>query len=137
MRGHWWVVLLSWCVVPVTGCSGTAGDQGLEMGLEWIRVTGGGFQQGNPIPSEDVTDELPVRTVDLPTFDMLKTEVTVAQYGACVYAKWCSEPEKRGDGSWGEHPGSLGYDLDETGRPVPLGHTFKQRGVHFSQRQHS
>jgi formylglycine-generating enzyme required for sulfatase activity len=52
------------------------------------------------------SDEQPVHWVTVPSFDMLKTEVTVSQYGDCVAAGACTEP---GDGStrnWGD----LGYE---------------------------
>ena len=44
-------------------------------------------------------DERPVHRVTVPTFEMTKTEVTVAQYQACVDASVCTEP--------GEYPNNL------------------------------
>jgi formylglycine-generating enzyme required for sulfatase activity len=37
-------------------------------------------------------DELPLHEVTVPSFEILRTEVTVAQYGECVEDLFCSEP---------------------------------------------
>lgn len=51
-----------------------------------------GFKMGSP-DSEGDSDEHPQRTVTIQPFLMSKTEVTVAQYRACVMANWkgCTE----------------------------------------------
>ena len=62
-----------------------------KAGVEWVRVMGGSFEMGSDDwSSED--DEEPVRTVRVPTFELAKTEVTVAQYQACVNDGACTPP---------------------------------------------
>lgn len=54
----------------------------------WVRLIGGAFTMG----SEDgEADEQPTRRVQVPGFDLMKTEVTVAQYQRCVEAGACTE----------------------------------------------
>lgn len=51
--------------------------------------------------SEDgYSGELPVHQVNVPDFEMSKTEVTVAQYRACVDAGECSTPDTGYDCNW-------------------------------------
>ena len=54
--------------------------------LNFITIEGGSFLMG----SAGVSDEIPIREVTVPTFKMMQTEVTVAQYQACVDAGVCS-----------------------------------------------
>ena len=75
-------------------------DIGPHIGLEWISVPAGSFDQGNSSATEAMSDELPVRTVTLADFEILRTEVTVAQYAACVAADWCSEPDVGDRANW-------------------------------------
>ena len=58
-------------------------------GMAWVRIPGGSFQMGS---TRGTPDERPVHTVKLATFRLSKTEVTVAQYRACVAAGRCSSP---------------------------------------------
>ena len=55
---------------------------------EWIFIEGGSFDMG----SELYEYSQPVHTVAVPSFEILKTEVTVHQYGQCVDAGECSVP---------------------------------------------
>ncbi len=101
-------LVVGW-MVPTAGCTDSPQKDDLTTGLEWVALAGGSYEQGNANPAENMTDELPVRTVLVATFDMLQTEVTVAQYAACVNAKECMEPELKDDGNWGapgkeDHP---------------------------------
>jgi len=66
-------------------------------GGEWTSIPGGSFQMG----STNASDEQPVHQVDVPAFEMRKTEVTVAQYSACVQASACSAPGIVSDCNWG------------------------------------
>ena len=74
--------------------------------LEWVRIPGGTFRMGSEAGRRD---EEPVHTVEVAGFEMLRTEVTVAQYAACVTVGNCGTP---GTGSscswgrpdWGQHP---------------------------------
>ena len=71
---------------------GTAADRG---GLTWIRIPGGTFDMG----SSDWEDgEKPMHRVKVRTFWMTKSEVTVAQYRACVNAGVCTVPACSSDG---------------------------------------
>ena len=56
----------------------------------WISISGGSFEMG----SEDGgADETPVHTVTISDFEMMKTEVTLAQYADCVIAGDCTVPD--------------------------------------------
>lgn len=54
--------------------------------IAWVTVPGGAFMMG------DNDQGRFVHPVSLPTFQMSKTEVTVAQFRACVTAGRCTEP---------------------------------------------
>ena len=60
--------------------------------IEWIRIDGGSFEMG----SNNHSREQPIHTVNVPSFEIMKTEVTVAQYQACVDAGECTEPDTGG-----------------------------------------
>jgi iron(II)-dependent oxidoreductase len=47
-------------------------------------------------------DELPRHPVNVPRFEMLRTEVTVRQYGECVTAGSCTAPGTGTDSNWYE-----------------------------------
>ena len=47
-------------------------------------------------------DERPVHTVTIRTVEMTRSEVTVAQYRACVAAGGCTEPSTAGGCNWGQ-----------------------------------
>lgn len=55
-----------------------------------VQIPGGTFMMGSE--SGD-SDEKPVREVTIPAFEMSKSEVTVAQYKACVEAGECDVPK--------------------------------------------
>lgn len=56
--------------------------------IEWVRIEGGTFQMGpDPLDEDEILD--PPFRVEIPTFDIMKTEVTVAQYGRCFDAGVC------------------------------------------------
>jgi formylglycine-generating enzyme required for sulfatase activity len=57
--------------------------------IEWVAIPAGTFMMGS---NSGDADEMPVHQVDVPAFDIAKTEVTVAQYQACVDAGVCTEP---------------------------------------------
>ncbi|MFC1654224.1 formylglycine-generating enzyme family protein [Myxococcota bacterium] len=59
--------------------------------LLWIEILGGSFMMGSENGDDD---ERPVHRVDVPTFEMTKTEVTVEQYKACVDASVCTVPDE-------------------------------------------
>jgi formylglycine-generating enzyme required for sulfatase activity len=82
-----------------------AADLRCRVPVEWVHIPGGQFQMGL---QEGDADERPVHAVNVPAFDLARSEVTVAQYDACVQAGACSAPHWD-DGvchiSVGEHPG--------------------------------
>jgi sulfatase modifying factor 1 len=74
-----------------------AGGAGAGGGIEFIRIEGGSFQMGG----EGEFDGRPIHGVDVATFEMSKTEVTMGQYRQCVSAGACTEPS----GRWENVPG--------------------------------
>ena len=58
-------------------------------GITWIRLPGGRFQMGS---NEGDSDEKPVHEVRVGAFSLMKSEITVAMYKACVAAGKCSAP---------------------------------------------
>jgi iron(II)-dependent oxidoreductase len=69
--------------------SDTDSDTDADADLAWVAISGGTFQMGS---TEGSSNELPVHGVTVPVFEMLETEVTVAQYAVCVTASACTEP---------------------------------------------
>jgi sulfatase modifying factor 1 len=67
------------CQFDVSGCGPPPG---------MVEVPGGMFEMG----STDYPDEMPTRQVQVDTFWMDETEVTVEAYAACVDVGECSEP---------------------------------------------
>jgi formylglycine-generating enzyme required for sulfatase activity len=60
-------------------------------GIDWVSIPGGSFEMGSP-PSEEGRDddEGPLRAISVGSLEMSRSEVTVAQYRACVEAGACS-----------------------------------------------
>lgn len=64
--------------------------------VDWVRIEGGRFMMGPDFNNvEDGFDEDPF-PVHVPTFDLMRTEVTVAQYKRCVLDGGC---QPRADGA--------------------------------------
>lgn len=61
-------------------------------GIEWMAVPGGSFEMGE---AAGESDEQPVHTVIVASFEMSRSEVTVGQYRACVGAGACTPPRDR------------------------------------------
>lgn len=75
--------------------------------VEWVAIPGGPFYMGTDSGRFD--EEGPRHYVSVKSFQISKSEVTVAQYRGCVQAGKCSEPSRGGDCSWGlsgrdDHP---------------------------------
>jgi len=70
-----------------------------EAGIEWVTIPGGEFMMGS---NYGYDDEKPVHRVRVRTFQMSRTEVTVAQYRACVRAGACTEPDTGRYCNWGK-----------------------------------
>ena len=64
-----------------------------KAGIEWVRIPGGAFQMGS---NNGDSNEKPVHTVRVSSFELMKTEVTVGQYRKCVEADYCSRRPRRG-----------------------------------------
>ncbi len=64
-----------------------------------VSIPTGKFMMGS---NEGEGDEMPVHEVRVASFEIDKTEVTVAAYRACVGAKSCSEPNTSGPCNWGK-----------------------------------
>ena len=86
-------------------------EPGPEVPAGMVKVPAGPFFMGcnEKVDSECFSDEKPGRTVNLPTFFIDQTEVTVNAYAACVRARRCSEPATGDYYNWGksgrdEHP---------------------------------
>ena len=68
--------------------------------LDFVRIEGGSFVMG----SMESSNEQPVHNVNVPTFEMMRTEITVAQYRACVNASVCSAPRTGSNYTWSSNP---------------------------------
>ena len=56
--------------------------------------------------AEGASNEQPVHSVSVATFEITETEVTVAQYRACVEAGRCSQPNAGHEAcTWNHNPG--------------------------------
>jgi formylglycine-generating enzyme required for sulfatase activity len=75
----------------------TGATSGAQAGIIWVRIEGGPFEMGSTSGRED---EKPVHTVQVPTFSMSKTEVTMAQYRGCVAAGVCRTLQSGGNCNW-------------------------------------
>ena len=59
--------------------------------ITWVSIPRGRFMMGS---TESTEDELPVHQVNMPAFQMSKSEVTVAQYRKCVERGRCRKPRQ-------------------------------------------
>ena len=74
-------------------------DDGETMMIDWVSIPAGSFMMGS---NEGDPDEKPIHSVNVPSFLMSKTEVTVGQYRQCVEAGRCTEPNTGYKCNWGE-----------------------------------
>jgi len=79
--------LLAIYAVAFIAYMGSPIDRG-ELG-EMVKIEGGSYVMGT---STKLENEQPEHRVNIPTFEIMKTEVTVGQYRLCVRAKACEEP---------------------------------------------
>ena len=86
---------------PSAGLSTTAAPPSAASDLDWVSIPGGSFQMGS---SDGNSDEKPVRTVRVSSFEMMRSEVTVAQYRVCVEDGPCTAPTTCdwGEPNWGQ-----------------------------------
>jgi len=66
-------------------------EKGGVAGINWVLIPGGTFMMGSN-DGDAFKGEKPVHRVRVGTFQMAKTEVTVAQYRACMFAGACTQP---------------------------------------------
>lgn len=76
-----------------------------SVGLVFVAIRGGLYDMG----TEDWISSIPVHPVTVPGFELTMTEVTVAQFAACVAAGMCTLPATGGLCNWGlmgreDHP---------------------------------
>jgi formylglycine-generating enzyme required for sulfatase activity len=92
--------------------------------LNWTSISGGPFMMGGP---EDTLDgsRLPIHEVDVPSFELTRTEITAAQYRCCYLAEVCTEPRPAGytpdyqPGSYDDPDENCNWDLpEEANRPI-------------------
>jgi formylglycine-generating enzyme required for sulfatase activity len=92
-------------VGPSSGLADTAEPgPGVEAGLDWVELPGGLFEMGSAAGGADVQ---PVHQVALPNFALTRSEVTRAQYQACVSDGVCEPSEREpveGEGPAGPSP---------------------------------
>ena len=80
--------------------AGGGGSAAGKAGLVWVKIPGGSFQMGS---NAGYADEKPVHRVTLDGFELTKSEVTVAQYEACVKAGKCSAANTGQYCNWGKN----------------------------------
>ncbi|MBP7381879.1 SUMF1/EgtB/PvdO family nonheme iron enzyme [Myxococcota bacterium] len=89
--------------------------------LEWVTIPGGSFLMGS---TGGENKELPVHQVNVPTFEISRSEVTNLQYGRCVDAGVCSPPHwddgkcQRFDGRRWTKGGAIPFSVRGADQPV-------------------
>lgn len=73
-----------------------AGRRNRRTGIHWVTISGGSFLMG----AKHSRYLRPVRRVAVPTFELSRSEVTVAQYRRCVRARVCKKPRRARGCSW-------------------------------------
>jgi formylglycine-generating enzyme required for sulfatase activity len=66
--------------------------------IDWVALPAGTFDMGSDVGEDD---QLPVHRVRVEAFELSRSEVTLAQYRACVAAGACSEPGRGEACNWG------------------------------------
>jgi formylglycine-generating enzyme required for sulfatase activity len=80
------------CTIGMSSCLGDYPQY-----IEWITIEGGSFMMGS---NSGDGDERPVHMVTVPSFQIMKTEVTVGMYQACIDAGRCNDSVSGGE----DHP---------------------------------
>lgn len=62
--------------------------------LQWVTLEAGQVLMGS---EEGEANELPVKQIDIATFDLMKSEITIALYRQCIEATICELPEFNGN----------------------------------------
>ena len=77
-------------VTPRLAVARPAGRRNRRTGIRWVTIPGGSYLMG----SAKRVYYRPVRRVTIPTFELSRSEITVAQYQRCVRARVCPKPER-------------------------------------------
>lgn len=95
------------CEAPLV-CNGGVCE---EILFDWVEIPGGTYMMGSP-EGEGSDIERPEHEVDVPTFYMLRSEVTVEQYHQCVTAGVCQQPVEGHNSNYAcTHPYWTGPEL--------------------------
>ncbi len=84
------IVLLMLLSILLVGCDVFVDCELAD--LEWISIAGGEYKMGSDAGD---SSELPVHNVSVSDFEMLKTEVTVAQFAQCYFDDRCHSEHYR------------------------------------------
>jgi formylglycine-generating enzyme required for sulfatase activity len=76
--------------------------------MEWVHIPGGTFLMGSDLLEDS---EQPVHLVTVPSFEIARTEVTVAQYGECVAERRCATPATGSYCNW-DLPGAADHPVN-------------------------
>ena len=104
-RWRWLIPGLTLCCLGAAFLAGLLWDGGAAADareIHWVDIPGGSFTMGSapgdgtPLDQEPGPDEGPPHQVTVPSFQLAKTETTVAQYRACVEADACTPPRVDG-----------------------------------------
>jgi iron(II)-dependent oxidoreductase len=67
-------------------------DSDTDLDLDWVEITGGTYLMGCEVDG-CYLGEQPAHEVAVPSFEMMRAEVTMGQYLSCVQDGACTEPE--------------------------------------------
>lgn len=81
-----------------------------RLGITWITLPGGTFTMGS---NDGDDDERPPHSVTVSAFKMSKTEITNAQYNACVQAKQCTPQQWKDCITWASKPTTAFQGADQ------------------------
>jgi len=70
--------------------------------VEWVTINGGKFTMGTDSGEKGFENAKPIHEVAIKTFQMSKTDVTVAQYAECVIKGDCTKPNTGDYCNWGK-----------------------------------
>ncbi len=87
-----------------------AGERAAESArlVDWVAIPGGSFYMGT---DSGEMDEMPVHQVSINGFQISRSEITVAQYNACVQAGACRAPATNEGCNWNV-PGRLDHPVN-------------------------
>ena len=107
----------------VSGCELFEDDRDDESGqlsAAWIRIEGGRYEMGDEL----LAAAEPVHEIELPSFEMKRTEVTLNEYAACVNAGACTVPTSQN--------GSCNWNTNGSGE-LPVNCVVWEQAVQYCQ----